>query len=226
MDLSITGRVFDPRNLKPERLPSGLDGWLLVEFDNLALNILESKTKLDFSVPKCAVEEVVYVVKGYLEYSDGRIARAGEALVNVPDTPQQGSYVGKLASFRVRPETHLPKADPDLAKRVIKVNDIVPIQPVPGSRRYVKVIVVTGNFSLALIERETTGGVRAKEVSTSHPEKEIIYMLQGQLTYDNGRVLNPGRAIVNLSNFDHPNADTGEEYSHFLEMKVPPLYAL
>ena len=53
------------------------------------------------------------------------------------------------------------------------------------------------------------------------PEKEIVYVLEGQIEFDDGRVVRVNEAICNLPNIPHSGKYTGIESLRILEIKSP-----
>ena len=62
--------------------------------------------------------------------------------------------------------------------------------------------------------------------TTRHPEEEVVYVAQGRLDYQDGRVVNEGLVTVNRSMQDHPGAAAGDRPAVLLEIYAPPVPAL
>jgi len=72
---------------------------------------------------------------------------------------------------------------------------------------------------LSIVMNESEPGSSFK--GTVHPEKEIVYLMQGRLEYDNGRVVDPGEAVINLPNILHPGRRGGTTNIRSFEAKAP-----
>jgi quercetin dioxygenase-like cupin family protein len=218
MELDLMKKVFRKGDTEPfEVLPSGHTAWLLAKVDNLTANIFESKQVAEFPSPCHQEEEFIYVLEGHLEYDDGRVARAGEAVYNLPNIPHPGRYTGRLLDILVCPETGTSPPSKDSMSKVIRVGDIETHGDVMASdiRR---ILLITENVSFCITEAQPG----TSWVEPGHPEKEIVYILQGQLEYDDGRVVRAGEAIVNFPNVPHPGKRGKQELARLLEIKSPP----
>ncbi|MBI2868555.1 MAG: hypothetical protein HYX96_01865 [Chloroflexi bacterium] len=209
-------RVFTLEGLKPHALsPSGVMGKLLVKVENLSLYILESQREVRFSASGHPEEEFVLVLEGKVEYRDGPVVRAGEALFIIPEAYHSGSYSGKLAVIRCLPPVR-SKLDPGIMKRVIKPDEMETIRDDTGAA--FKLMAATRNMSILRKERQP-GSVFTDH--TGHPEKEIVYVLQGQVEYDDGRTVRAGEAVVNLSNAPHSGHYGAAGTPRIVEVKSP-----
>jgi quercetin dioxygenase-like cupin family protein len=54
-----------------------------------------------------------------------------------------------------------------------------------------------------------------------HPEWELVYVLQGQADYDDGRSVKAGEVTINLPNVPHPFQTVGDENMVIIEIKSP-----
>lgn len=217
MDLELMERVYRQRDTDPtEVLASGHRAWLLAKVDNLSATILEcnEETKLPRDIHE--EEEFVYVLSGQVAYNDGRIALAGEGVYNLPKEPHPGKYVGKLLSVKVYPVPNTVTPKVEVMKKVIRIEDLKTLtDPLNATTR--RIWLMTDNVSVCM--NESRPGSRF--VDPGHPEKEIIYVIQGQLEYDNGRIVRDGEAIVNLANVPHPGRRGGTKTIRTLEIKSP-----
>jgi len=92
---------FDTRAMTTRRL------WTVTENVSIVMNESEQDSVFrDIGHPQ---KEIIYVIRGHIEYDDGRTIRDGEAVVNLPDRPHPGKRLTKVRSF----ETKVP-APPDL----------------------------------------------------------------------------------------------------------------
>jgi quercetin dioxygenase-like cupin family protein len=99
-------------------------------------------------------------------------------------------------------------------RRVIRPADIEPVELQPGL--FVRVLAVVDGCSVAVVEAPP--GNRFEVV---HPEWELVYVLQGQADYDDGRSVKAGEAIINLPNVPHPFQTVGDEAMVIIEVKSP-----
>ena len=215
----IMRKVLRLDDVEP-KISAGSTEWLLARTKHLSLYVLKSNSVKEFTQLGHPEEEIVYVLQGQVEYDNGRLAKSGEAVVNLPNTPCSGKYIGIepvwLLKVRVRPWPKSQPASKDLMKRVIKLKDIEVKTRESGS--LLQVVVLTGNASVCYVQNNFV-----KEFTQlGHPEEEIVYVLQGQIGYDNGRLANSGEALVNLPNTPHPGRYIGTEPTVILEMKSPP----
>ena len=77
--------------------------------------------------------------------------------------------------------------------------------------------LATESFSIVMNESEPGSSF----TGTVHPEKEIVYVIQGQLEYENGRVVTGGEAIINLPDIPHPGRRGGTVHIRSFEAKAP-----
>ena len=213
MELSDMERVYRIGDSNPfEVLPSGHSAWLLVKAGDLSVIIFESKHEVELPSSYRKGEEFVYVLQGHLDYDDGRTARAGEAVVNLADTSQSGRYVGSLLIIRVLPKSVASEWYP--GSKVIRIEDVKTFYDA-GVMTTRRLWAATENFSICICESQpgsSFGGA-------SHPEKEIMYVLQGQLQYEDGRVAKEGEAVINLP--DMPHSVRREILTRTFEAKAP-----
>lgn len=217
MEQDLMERVFRIGDIEPfEALPSGHKAWLLAQVGNLSAVILQSKGETKFPSPCHEEEEFIYVLEGSLAYEDGRVAGAGEAVYNLPSVAHPGKYVGRLLSIRVYPEIPTWGSSRGMMERVIKLEDVQTFYEakVMTTRR---LWLATENFSVVM--NESQPGSRFRGVI--HPEKEIVYVVHGQLGYENGRVVRDGEAVINLPDVLHPGQRGGTEPICSIEVKAP-----
>jgi len=217
MNLELMNRVYRMSDvLPPVALPSGHTDTLLAQVDNLSLSIAESQSLVELPPPANLAEEFVYVLNGQLRYPDGRTAGAGEAVYNRPDVTHPGSYQGQLLIIRVVPESDTLSGDSKLMNTVFRYQDVTAFYEakVMTTRR---LWVATDNFSIVMNESEPGSSFKG----VIHPEKEIVYVIRGQLEYDNGRVVRGGEAVINLPNEPHPGRRGGTEHIRSFEAKAP-----
>lgn len=103
----------------------------------------------------------------------------------------------------------------DLMKQVINLEDIEPVEMPKGF--LTRLLAVVDNFSVTVIE--STPGTRFEAV---HPEAELVYVLRGQIEYDDGRIVKAKEAVVNLPDVPHSGITAGNEPILFIEIKSPP----
>jgi quercetin dioxygenase-like cupin family protein len=218
MELDLMKKVFRIRDTEPyEVLPSGHTAWLLAKVDNLTANIFESNQVAEFPSPCHQEEEFIYVLEGHLECDDGRIARAGDAVYNLPNTPHPGRYKGRLLDILVSSEKGMSAPSSDLGKKVIRSEDAETGKDAMASD-FRTVLLITENASFCISEAQPG----TSWVDPGHPEREIVYFMQGQAEYEDGRVVRAGEAIVNFPNVPHPGKRGDEEPVRLFEVKSPP----
>ena len=216
MELALMEKVYRIPEVPFEILASGQKEWQLAKVDNLSATILESNHETSLRSHEHPEEEFVYVLEGRLAYDYGRIAQAGEAVYNLPNVPHPGRYAGKLLSIKVYPEIGAKTPLRELMKETIKIDDLKTLtDPINATTRHIWLL--TENVSVCM--NESLPG--SKFMDPGHPEKEIIYVIQGQLEYENGRVVTEGEAIVNLANVPHPGRRGGVKPIRTLEIKSP-----
>ena len=217
MDLTLMEKVYRIPETEPfEVLPSGHKAWLLAKVDNLSATILKSERETPLPSYLHKEEEFVYVLQGRLAYDDGRVAQAGEAVYNLPNVPHPGTYAGKLLSIKVFPEPNTTIPSSELMNNVIRIENLKTItDPLNATTR--RIWLLTDNTSVCMNESQPG----SRYVDPGHPEKEIIYVIQGQLEYDNGRIVTAGEAIINLANVPHPGRRGGTKPIRTLEIKSP-----
>lgn len=218
MELSLMKEVFRLVDTKPkEGLPSGHKEWLLTKVGNLSVNIFESDQEVECPSSTHQAEEFIYVLEGHLRYQDGRFAKIGEAVFNLPDTNPPGRYDGRLLCIQAIPETGQSAPDKDLMGTVIRRENIKTFydSKIMSTRR---LWLATEIFSVVMIESQPGSTFKGNQ----HPEKEIVYLVQGHLEYEDGRVVRDGEAIINLSNVPHSVSRKGTRPTISFEIKAPP----
>ena len=222
MKTDIMKRVFKQEDSEPVKLPSsGSIQWLLAKNGHLSLYILENRPGVKFTDIRIPDEELIYVLQGGIEYEDGRVVGANEAVFNLPNTACRGRYVGteaiRLLIMKIRLRVGDSPPSSDLMKKVIKLKDLEPFKrPTSGSQQ--RVVLLTANASVCHLENHPF-----KELpDVGHPEEEIVYVLQGRVEYENGRVVRAGEAICNLPDRPHFARYTGTEPIRIIEVKSPP----
>jgi quercetin dioxygenase-like cupin family protein len=217
MELALMKKVFRIADIEPfEALPSGHTAWLLTKVDNLSVVILETKQEAEFPSSYHPEEEFIYVLQGRLEYDDGRVAKASEAVFNLPDINHPGRYNGRLLCIRAFPEAGKSAANKDLMREVMRKENVKTFYDarIMSTRR---LWAATETFSIVTIESQpgsTFQGIK-------HPEKEILYLIQGHLEYEDGRVVKDGEAVVNLPGMPHSVSRKGLRPTVSLEAKAP-----
>jgi len=217
MDRTLMEKVYGIAETKPfEVLPSGHKAWLLAQVGNLSATIMESQRETQLTSHLHREEEFLYILDGRLTLEDGRVANAGEAVYTLPNVPHPGTYAGRLLSIRVYPEPGVSTPKAELMKQVMRLEDADSFyeEKVMTLRR---LWLATDSFSIVMNESEPGSAFKG----TVHPEKEIVYVIQGQLEYDNGRVVTDGQAIVNLPDIPHPGRRGGKRHICSFEAKAP-----
>jgi len=217
MELALMKKVFRIADIEPfEALPSGHTAWLLTMVGNLSVVIFESKEEAEFPSFYHQEEEFIYVLRGHLEYDDGRVAQAGEAVFNLPNIKHAGKYNGQLICIRVFPEEGKSVLSNDLMREVMRKENVKMFYDarIMSTRR---LWVATESFSVVMIESQPGSTFQ----SIKHPEKEILYLIQGHLEYEDGRVVKDGEAVVNLPNMPHSVSRKGLRSTVSLEAKAP-----
>jgi quercetin dioxygenase-like cupin family protein len=218
MELDLMKRVFRIGDIEPfEVLPSGHTAWLLAKVNNLAAIIFASEQLTEFPSQSHREDEFIYVLEGHLEYDDGRVADAGEALYNLADISHPGRYSGRLLNIMICSEAGTSPSSEDSMSKVIRIEDMETHEnSMANDIRSILLITRTASFCITEAMPGTSW------MDPGHPEKEIIYLIQGQLEYDDGRVVRAGEAIINLPNIPHPGKRVGHELARLLEIKSPP----
>jgi len=98
--------------------------------------------------------------------------------------------------------------------RVIRPADIEPVEVQPGL--LVRALAMVDGCSVAVVE-----GPPGNRFEAVHPEWELVYVLQGQADYDDGRSVKAGEAVINLPNAPHPFQTVGDEAMVIIEIKSP-----
>jgi quercetin dioxygenase-like cupin family protein len=217
MELALMKKVFRIGDTQPfEALPSGHTAWLLTKVGNLSAIILESKRETEFPSSYHQEEEFVYVLQGRLEYEDGRVAEAGKAVFNLPDINHPGRYNGRLLCIRAFPEAGKSATNKELMHEVMRKENVKTFydNKIMSTRR---LWAATETFSIVTIESQPGSTFRG----VKHPEKEILYLIQGHLEYEDGRVVKDGEAVVNLPDMPHSVSRKGARLIISLEAKAP-----
>jgi hypothetical protein len=183
--------------------------------DNISLLIFENRQEISFSSPGHLEELFIWVLDGQLSFAHGPVVETGEAFFIAPDLPYTGKYKGKLLMVRCKPEK-ASQLDPDVMNRIIKPEELEFIVG-PSGARFMP-LAISANVSIAINERGLGGG----KDTQSPPEKEIAYVLQGQVTFKDGRVVRAGEATFNFSNVPHAASYSNEILTKVLEVKSPP----
>jgi quercetin dioxygenase-like cupin family protein len=217
MESALMEQVFRIGDTEPyEILPSGHKAWLLAKVGNLSATIMETEKETEIPSPCHKEEEFVYVLDGWLAYDGGREARSGEAVYNPPDISHPGKYLGKLLSIKVYPESNTSQPDKALTGDVINIKNIKTLTDSFNATTR-RIWLLTENMSVCM--NESRPGTEF--VDPGHPEKEIIYVINGQIEYDNGRIVKDGEAIINLAVVPHPGKRNGTKVMRTLEIKTP-----
>jgi mannose-6-phosphate isomerase-like protein (cupin superfamily) len=102
----------------------------------------------------------------------------------------------------------------NLMKQVFSLDDIEPIEMPKGF--FVRLLGAMENqFSVCVIEAQP-----GSKFGVTHPEAELVYVLRGQVEYDDGRFVKANQAIINLPNVYHSGRITGEEPALFIEINL------
>jgi quercetin dioxygenase-like cupin family protein len=217
MELALMKKVFRIADIEPfETLPSGHTAWLLTKVGNLSAVIFETKQEAELPSSYHQEEEFIYVLQGGLAYDDGRVAKASEAVFNLPAINHPGRYNGRLLCIRAFPEPGKAAANKDLMREVMRKESVKTFYDarIMSTRR---LWAATETFSIVTIESQpgsTFQGIK-------HPEKEILYLIQGHLEYEDGRVIKDGEAVVNLPDMPHSVCRKGTRLTISLEAKAP-----
>jgi len=216
MSLTLMEKVYRIPDVPCETLPGGGKSWLLAKVGNLSATIMESEGQTTIHHDTGAEEEFVYVLEGHLAYDDGRIARTGEAVYNLPNFPHPGTYAGKLLSIKVLPELMTKSPRRELMSGIIRIDGLKTLTD-PANTTIRRIWLLKENVSVCMNESQPG----SEFIDPGHPEQEIIYVIQGQLEYDNGRIVRDGEAIINLSDVPHPGRRGGAKPIRTLEIKSP-----
>ena len=213
-------KVFRLGASEPAKTTSGGLQWKLAEIDNLSLHVIDNIHGAEFIVAGQKEEELVIVLEGVVYYDNGRVARAGEAVFQVPNTPYKGRFAGRetvrLLSIKARPNVGATPANPELMKGVIRLEECRPFRR-PSTGSIQKIIVATETLSVAHIENRPV----LEFPEPGHPEQEIIYVLKGKIEYNDGRTPRAGEAVCNIANMPHPCSYAGTEPIRILEILSP-----
>lgn len=207
--------VVGAGDLQPYTIPSSdLTGGLLVKLDHLSLLMFENKEGIEFSTAGHPEEGLILVLDGQLELKHGPVIEAGEAIFIVPNTPYAGEYTGKLLMVQCIPRI-ASAINPDVMKKVIKPEEVEVIHTPTGAM--LRPLAVTDNLGICRNER----GLGGEFAAHGHPEEEIIYILQGQVDYVDGRVVKANEASFNLSDAPHGGSYSETIWTQVLEAKSP-----
>ncbi len=222
MDTSVMEKVHRLGDSKPTKvLSSGATQWLLAQIGRVSLYVVDNQPGAEFTVAGHPEEAAVIVLEGLLNYEDGRVVRGGEAVFQLPNTPYKGKYVGtesiRLLVVKVMPKSGSASPNPDLMKKVVRIQDVEPFRR-PGSGSLQRLLAVTENLSVVHIENRPV----TEFLEPGHPEEEIIYVLGGKLEYADGRTVRAGEAICNIPNLPHPARYAGTEPIRSIEIMSPP----
>jgi hypothetical protein len=80
-----------------------------------------------------------------------------------------------------------------------------------------RLLFATDEFTVAVVEAPANFNFNLK----SHPEDEVVYVLEGSVHYADGRVVMPGGATRNWGGYVH-GGKTGPDGFVAIEIKVPP----
>ena len=90
---------------------------------------------------------------------------------------------------------------------------------IPGDGRMRRLVLFRGDALMVALTELDPG---ASWLRSSHPEEEVVYVIQGRLEYEDGRVVTTGMLTVNLAMQDHPGRSAGEGVTVLLEVYAPP----
>jgi hypothetical protein len=215
-------KVFRLEHVQADVIPSSghMRYWLVPMdvLDTIGVIVLHNEKGVEFPAPAHREEELIWVLDGQLSYKHGPVINAGEAILILPDRPHPGKYAGRLLVFWCNPFTDAG-VEADAMNRVINPQRVVQsriVREPDGS--VVKVLAVTNNMSICIVEAQA--GTRLD--GTAHPEKEIVYVLKGQIDYDDGRIVGVHEAGCNLPGIPHPGRYAGPGPVQYLAAKSPP----
>lgn len=80
-----------------------------------------------------------------------------------------------------------------------------------------RLLFAADEFTVAIVEAPPNFTFKLK----SHPEDEVVFVLEGSVHYADGRVVKPGEATRNWPNYVH-GGKSGQDGLIGLEVKVPP----
>ena len=219
MDKDRLKTIFGEKDLTPITLPSGHIAWVLLELDNISIVINDGEKGKRFNDLGHPEEEFIYVLDGYLEYIDGRIAKSGEAVFHIADAPHTGGYSGRLLSIKVLPQIPLPPLDTQIMKTTIIPKEIEPVRGEGFSPDAdFKPLAVSRNFSVLLVATNR----KNEWIHSRSPGKGIVYCLMGQLEYSDGRTVRENEAICFHPGQSSPDRFISPGPVRFLEIAVPP----
>lgn len=99
---------------------------------------------------------------------------------------------------------------------IVDSADVEPIFVGEGYARK-RLLFATDEVTVALVEAPPDFQFKLK----SHPEDEVVYVLEGSVHYADGRVVNPGAATRNWPNYVH-GGHSGPKGVRAIEVKFPP----
>ncbi len=219
IDADLMKRVFGKADLKPYTITSsGHAGAVLVTLGNLQIRLLDSSEEMDFPSPGHPEEEFNWVLEGKLAYRHGPVVRSGEAIFIVPNLPHPGTRLGKLLIVKCFTETP-SRISPEVMNRVISPAEVDPATTVRfPSGSVIKPLIVTDNVSVCMIEAKPG----AEFAGPGMPQKEILYVIEGRMEFNDGRVAKRGEAVCNLADIPHPGRYPRRGPIRLLEIKSPP----
>jgi quercetin dioxygenase-like cupin family protein len=92
---SLMEKPIRPHDIAPfRRPPTGSVQRILVATDTFSVCYLENAPVIEFPEPGHPEMEIIYVLAGKVEYTDGRIVRPGEAACNIANMPHEARYAG------------------------------------------------------------------------------------------------------------------------------------
>jgi quercetin dioxygenase-like cupin family protein len=103
----------------------------------------------------------------------------------------------------------------EIMKLVIKTDELVPFEQPQGFLN--RLLAVVDGFSVMVTE-----SVPGTTFDAVHPEAELIYVLQGEIEYDNGRKVKANEAVVNLPNLRHSGTTAGDKAIRMVIVLSPP----
>lgn len=109
MSANSMKQVMAVEEIKPVEIQPGLFVRPLAVRDDLSVVVVEAAPGNRFEVvhPEW---ELVYVLRGQADYDDGRVVRAGEAIINLPNVPHPFVTVGHEPMVIIEVKLPAPQA--------------------------------------------------------------------------------------------------------------------
>lgn len=200
----ITRKLWRIGETPGVQLPSGSIAYHCGRIENISATVIESRPGIEFEEAGHPEEALVFVIEGLVMYENMRVVRREEAVIQCPNTPYRGKYVGtesvRLLVLKVMPKPGSQPPDAELMRRVIRLADVEPIKLPFGTGTLRRVLIETENMFISVGENWPVMEFEDR----GHWDPEIVFGLEGKLEYLDGRDVRPGDMVTNAYNVPHP----------------------